>query len=149
MAPLELIPIKPTLKENEEFLLHADCMTILPMTLDYYKVVGYRPPWISYFVRKEGKYVGGAGFKGQPINNKIEIAYGTFPDCQHQGIATEMCQELVLLALKTNPQVLITARTFAEHNYSTRVLQHNSFDCLGIVWDQDDGEVWEWVYRKK
>jgi RimJ/RimL family protein N-acetyltransferase len=145
---LTFIPIKPSESENAAFAASADCQLPMTMMMDYYKIVGYRLPWIGYFVMQHDQPVGVAGFKGQPISNKVEIAYSTFPEFQHQGIGKEMCRELVRLAVEAQPEVIITARTLPEHNYSTKILQHNSFEWVGMVWDDDDGNVWEWVYRK-
>ena len=146
---LELIPIKQTLEENQDFETNPDCQETILMTVDYYKIIGFVPPWIGYFARLNGELVGAAGFKGQPVDNKIEIAYGTFPGYMQQGIGTEICRQLVLLALKTNPTVIITARTLPENNYSTKILQTNDFKLLGTVWDKEDGNVWEWLYEKQ
>ncbi len=146
---LRFIPIKPTQPENAEFAGNADCEIAMTMMMDYYKIVGYRTPWIGYLAKQDDKIVGVGGYKGQPISNRVEIAYGTFPDFQHQGIGKDICKKLVMLALKTDPEVVITARTLPEPNYSTKILQHNSFEFLGVVWDNDDGNVWEWEYRKQ
>jgi hypothetical protein len=54
----------------------------------------------------------------------------------------------VLLAQRTDPKLIITARTLVEHNYSTKILQRNGFRLLGNVWDKEDGDVWEWLYDK-
>ncbi len=59
----------------------------------------------------------------------------------------EICRQLVLLARQANPSVRITARTDAADNYSTRILQKNNFICLGTIQDEEDGEVWEWLYQ--
>jgi hypothetical protein len=53
---------------------------------------------------------------------------------------------MVDLSLKTDPLIKITARTFSEQNYSTRILQKNKFICIGTVNDPEDGEVWEWLF---
>lgn len=143
---MELIPIKPTIEENAQFLGHPDCQESLPMTLEYYKKIGFNPPWIGYYAQKDGRLVGAAGFKGQPMNGQIEIAYGTFEQLRKQGIGTEMAQKLVELALATDSAVEITARTLPENNFSTKILQKNGFEWLGTVYDQEDGEVWEWRY---
>ena len=143
-----LIPIKDSWEGNSEFADQPNCQEILSATLDFYKVIGYRLPWVGYFVKRDDALVGGGGFKGQPINNRIEIAYHTFPEYQNQGIGKMICEELVKLALATQPGVIITARTLPEHSYSTKILVHNSFECMGIVYDADDGNVWEWEYRK-
>lgn len=143
---IELLPIKELLRDNEEFYDNPDCEDSLQMSLLFYAKVGYRIPWIGYYVRMNGELVGNAGFKGRPIDNKVEIAYGTFPSFQKMGVGTEICKQLVQLARATDPFVRIMARTLMEENYSTRILRKNGFKWLGVVMDPDDGEVWEWEY---
>jgi RimJ/RimL family protein N-acetyltransferase len=118
------------------------------MTINYYKIIGFVPPWIGYFAQLDNQLVGAAGFKGRPKDGKIEIAYGTFPAYQQKGIGTEICRQLVLLSLHTDPTVIISARTLPENNYSTKILVKNNFKFIGTVWDEDDGNVWEWQYTK-
>lgn len=144
---MELIPIKETTGENEEFINNPSCYEATCMTIDFYKRVGFIRPWIGYFARQNDELVGAAGFKGRPINGMIEIAYGTFEKYQKQGIGTEICKQLVELSLKTDPSVKITARTLPEKNFSTRILEKNNFAFNGTVNDPDDGEVWEWIFR--
>ena len=91
--------------------------------------------------------VGMAGFKGQPADEKVEISYGTNEQFRQKGIGGEVCKMLVELSTRTNPSVIITARTLPEQNYSTRILENNDFELLGIVIDEEDGEVWEWKYK--
>ena len=43
---------------------------------------------------------------------------------------------------------MITARTLLQDNASSVVLGRNGFDCAGQVWDEEDGNVWEWIYKK-
>lgn len=145
---MELIPINKDLHENKEFLNNPLCTDGLTMTIDFYKRVGFSPPWIGYYVKQDGKLVGSAGFKGQPINGTIEIAYGTFEQYQNQGIGALICKELVDLSLRTDPSVRITARTLPVNNFSARILAKNGFEFIGTVNDPEDGEVWEWEYRK-
>jgi [ribosomal protein S5]-alanine N-acetyltransferase len=145
---LNLLPISLDDKLNAEFEAHPDCRETLQMSIDFYKRAGYDPPWIGYFVKLEGEIVGSAGFKGKPKNNKVEIAYGTFSKHEGKGIGTEMCRQLVLLALKTNPDIKITARTLPEENVSASILKKNGFVLLGTVWDDEDGNVWEWEYNR-
>jgi RimJ/RimL family protein N-acetyltransferase len=143
---MQLVPIKQSIEENKEFLTEPGCGETLYMTIDYYKRIGFYPPWIGYLAKINDKFVGAAGYKGRPVNNRIEIAYGTFPDFRMQGIGTEICKQLVGLALRTDPLVTITARTLPEKNFSTKILEKNGFKLLGIVWDKEDGDVWEWEY---
>ena len=118
------------------------------MSLAYYEVIGFNPPWIGYFASEDGHLVGSCAYKGAPVEGKVEIAYGTFPAHQQKGVATKMCRLMVELALQTDPAVTVTARTLPEPNFSTRVLQKNGFVLLGTVQDPEDGEVWEWEYRQ-
>jgi len=144
---MELIPIKEKLDENAEFASHPLCEEILSMTVNYYKNVGYSPPWIGYFVMHNNVMVASAGFKGRPMHGTVEIAYGTFENFRRQGIGATICKQLVELSLNTDLAVRITARTLPQNNFSTRILEKNNFVCLGIVEDLDDGSVWEWEYQ--
>ena len=144
---MELVAIKRTLKENDLFVNNPDCQESLYMSLDYYKKVGFKPPWIGYYVKREEQFVGVGAFKGRPVDGKVEIAYGTFERFRKKGIGTEICRMLVELSLKTDPSVVITARTLPENNYSTRILEKNDFELLGTIIDPEDGEVWEWKYK--
>ena len=144
---MELIPVKERLEENEEFTSNPLCQESIHMTIDFYKKVGFVQPWIGYYVKQNGALVGAAGFKGQPINGTVEIAYGTFEKYRKQGIGTAICKQLVDLSLKTDPSIKITARTLPEKNFSTRILEKNNFIFIGTVNDPEDGEVWEWVLK--
>jgi [ribosomal protein S5]-alanine N-acetyltransferase len=146
---MELVPIKASIAENSEFINNPLCQETLPFSVDYYKVVGFSPPWICYYARQDGELVGSAAFKGRPVNGVVEIAYSTFDNFRKQGFGATICQKLVELSLKTDSSVRITARTLPETNYSTRILEKNNFKCLGVVEDSDDGLVWEWEYRGK
>jgi RimJ/RimL family protein N-acetyltransferase len=145
---LLFIPVQKTPEENVELIANPDCQDSIYMTMDFYRSIGYTPPWIGYYIQTNSKLVGSAAYKGRPVDNKIEIAYGTFPAYRRQGIATEICRQLVLLALQADPGIIITARTLPELNYSAKVLQKNNFHLLGDVWDKEDGNVWEWEYKK-
>lgn len=144
---IELIPIKETLAENEIFRQHPLCQETLYMTLDYYTKIGFNPPWICYYTAQNGDLVGSAGIKGQPQNQTIEIAYGTFEAVRNQGIGTKVCKALIDLVNKHDSSIKITARTLPESNFSTRILSKNHFVFVGSVIDSEDGEVWEWMYQ--
>lgn len=149
MSRIQLVPIAQTMEENYAFAVNPESQEILTMTVAYYKTIGFIPPWIGYFASFNGELAGSAGFKGKPVVNKIEIAYGTFLNYRGQGIGNQICRELVLLAQSTDPTLIITARTLPEHSHSTRILQKNGFRLQGNVWDKDDGDVWEWVYAQQ
>jgi len=149
MAMIDLVPIQPLLEDNPDFLHHPDCRESLLMVIEYYKKIGWHFPWICYFARLGNQLVGSAGIKGPPVNNRIEIAYGTFPALRQQGIGAEICRTLVNLSLKTDPRITITARTLPERHFSARILEKNNFRLLGNVWDEEDGDVWEWEYQQQ
>ncbi len=144
---MELLPVKQFLEENTDFINHPDCRESLYLSIEFYKKVGFNMPWIGYYVRLKGELVGMAAFKGKPVDGKVEIAYGTISRYQHNGIATQICRQLVELSLSTDRSVRIFARTLPVENFSTKVLRKNNFYCVGTVMDPEDGEVWEWEYK--
>lgn len=144
---MELLPIQPTLEANAEFMANPDCAETLGMTIDFFQKIGYVPPWIGYYALENGQIVGSAAFKGAPKHGQVEIAYGTIKRFREQGVGARMCRKLVELCVKTDPSVVITARTLPEENFSTRILKKNSFILLGTVEDPEDGPVWEWKYN--
>lgn len=143
---MNLLPIHQKLEDNTEFLHLPEDMTYLRMLVSFFEKIGYNPPWIGYFAEKDGQLVASCAFKGQPVDGKVEISYGTFEPFRRQSIGTEVCRQLVQLAQQTDPTVRITARTLPAHNYSTRILEKNNFRLLGTVDDPEDGEVWEWEW---
>jgi ribosomal-protein-alanine N-acetyltransferase len=143
-----LVPIAEQIEDNKEFVDNPLCRESIYMTVDFFKKVGYKIPWIGYYAKQNEIVVGSAAFKGPPKNGVVEIAYGTFEPHRQKGIGTEICRLLVQLALKTNTAVKITARTLPQRNFSTKILEKNEFEFAGIVNDPEDGDVWEWVYQK-
>ena len=145
---MELVPIDIDESKNAAFMHEAECRSILKVYPDYYKRVGFNRPWIGYFFIDNEVLVGSGGYKGKPRNGKVEIAYGTFTGHQGKGIGTEICKMLTVLSLQTDPEVRITARTLKDHFASIRILEKNNFEFIGMIWDEDDGEVCEFEYRK-
>lgn len=141
----ELLPISPgdtLIRETIGDNIH--CRKVYEMQIKYYDKIGYQEPWIGYFIRRDNHIIGACSFKGKPIDGKVEIAYFTFPEFEHQGIATMACKTLTRMAKLCDGSVLVTARTLPEENFSTKVLRKNGFTCIGAVIDPDDGELWEW-----
>ncbi len=145
---MELVPVNEHLEENPEFANNPLLQESLHMSIDFYKKVGFTPPWICYYVKQDGQLVGCAGIKGKPVNGAIEIAYGTFESFRNQGVGTGICKILVDLSLNTDSSIRITARTLAEDNFSTKILKKNKFKFVGDVYDPEDGNLWEWEYQK-
>ena len=117
---------------------------IVGATTDLYRAVGYEPPWIGYFAIENGICVGTCGFKSPPQNNRVEIAYFTFPEHESRGIATLMASALVGIALDKLPSVIVAAQTLPEESASTSVLKKLKFGMVGTVVHPEDGLVWEW-----
>lgn len=110
-----------------------------------YARAGFVRPWIGYVAVHAGVPVGACGFKGPPLDGRVEIAYQTFPGFEGRGIATEMARRLVRLAEARDPAVLVTARTLPKKSASTSILRKLGFLLQGIVEDSEDGPVWEWL----
>ena len=146
---MRLIPIKENLEDNSEFEKNPLCQETLLMCIDFYKRVGFQPPWICYYVEDSGELVGSGAFKGAPKDGAVEIAYGTFEHQRQKGVGTAICKLLVETSLAADPTIKVTARTLPEENFSTSILKKNEFTLSGPVIDPEDGEVWEWVYNGK
>lgn len=146
---MKFVPVEFDEDLNQAFLKNPECLEFLSVYPEFYKKVGFEKPWIGYFIADDNnEIIACGGFKGKPQNSKVEIAYCTFPKNEGRGIATEVCRQLVLMVLNTDSKIMITARTLPEDNASTTILKKNGFSFLGTIWDEDDGDVWEWQYNK-
>lgn len=113
---------------------------------EMYAKSGYEKPWAGYFVMDNNVVIGSCGFKGTPVNNKVEIAYFTFPGYEQKGYASEMCKQLTELALVTDPGITVTAQTLTTHAVSIKILEKNGYAKTGTAMDDEVGEVMEWTY---
>ena len=125
---------------------NPDCQALFESYPAYYHQTGYNPPWIGYFVVRDGVVVGVGGFVGAPQNGRVEIAYGTFKAYEGQGVASFACQQLTAIALATDSTLTVTAKTAPEQNASTTILSRHGFVYTGVVQDHEIGDAWEWVY---
>ena len=142
---MELIAIT----ENGELAKPMSSMPVMVAevvgaTTQLYGSVGYEPPWIGYLAFEDDTCVGACGFKSPPQNDRVEIAYFTFPGHESRGLATRMAAELIRLALAKMPAVTVAAQTLPEENASTSVLKKLRFRLTGTVDHPEDGLVWEW-----
>ena len=117
---------------------------VVGATMHLYGSVGYEPPWIGYLAFEDDTCVGACGFKSPPRNNRVEIAYFTFPGHEWRGVATQMASELIRLAREKLPAVTVAAQTLPEENASTSVLKKLGFRLTGATEHPEDGQVWEW-----
>lgn len=145
---INLEPILIDIDTTKQIYANENCKEIFMSYPSYYYKVGYHPPWIGYFVMQDNKVVGVAGFISKPVNGRVEIAYGTFPEYQRQGIASFACQTLINIAKSEDADVVITAKTAPEINASVTILKRHGFIYTGIVQDEEIGDAWEWVLPK-
>lgn len=115
--------------------------------VDFYAEVGFSPPWTGYVVMQGDTCVGTCAFKGPPAENRVEIAYFTFPEFEGRGHATWMAQALRDIALRTDPTLVVAAQTLPAESASTSVLRKIGFAHYDTRQHPTDGEVWEWRYR--
>ena len=113
----------------------------------YFPVIGIHPPWIGYWILQDEKVVGTVAFKGPPVNNRVEIAYGILEQHQGKGFAKAGCRYAVALARRTDPELVITATTAPFENPSTSVLKANGFVYTQVVQDHEIGDAWEFVWQ--
>ena len=113
-----------------------------------YEQTGATEPWIGYLALEQGGagrvVVGSCGFKDQPRDGVVEIAYLTFPEHEGRGIGRHMAAAVLDIAEAHRGVTEVRAHTLPEANASTRILERLGFHLVGAVQDPDDGEVWRW-----
>jgi RimJ/RimL family protein N-acetyltransferase len=144
---LTLEPIPLAVDRTKDLYAGAECRQLLEMWAAYYPKIGYHPPWIGYFIKRNGQIVGACGFTGPPKAHRVEVSYWTFTDYEGQGIATEACKQMVGIAKTAEPSIVITAKTQPFHNASTNILERNHFVFNGVVQDHEIGDAWEWLFK--
>ncbi len=117
---------------------------VVQATMQLYRTVGYELPWIGYLAFENDICVGACGFKSSPQNNRVEIAYFTFPGHESRGVATRMASELIRIAMNKMPALIVAAQTLDEENSSTSVLRKLGFAKVSALEHAEDGLVWEW-----
>lgn len=115
------------------------------LSADWYKKVGFQPPWVGYFAFDDSECIGACGFKTAPrADGTVEIAYGTVEKHRGKGYAKLMARHLIELARKSDPAALVIAQTLPDGGASCSVLKSLGFTCIGEVQHPEDGTVWEW-----
>jgi ribosomal-protein-alanine N-acetyltransferase len=106
----------------------------------FYALYEKHPEWEGwltwYAVRIDNDYpilCGGVGFKGPPDKRgMVEIGYSVLPEFERQGLATEMVAGIVQWAKQQSQAKHIEAETDTDNKASIRVLEKNSFVCVGV-----------------
>ncbi len=100
-------------------------------------------PWLGYLAVKDRTLAGTCAFKAPPDHGVVEIAYFTFPSYEGMGVGGAMVRGLLEIAFSHDVKGIVAHSAPAE-NASTRILHRHGFRYDGVVWDEDDGEVWRW-----
>jgi RimJ/RimL family protein N-acetyltransferase len=116
----------------------------LAASVSMYRTSGYQPPWIAYLAVAGEECLGTCAFKSPPHNNRVEIAYFTFPANEGRGVATQMARALVEIAHEGQQGILVAAQTLPQESASTAILRKLGFACTGTIQHPEDGPVWEW-----
>jgi [ribosomal protein S5]-alanine N-acetyltransferase len=139
---IHLVPINAD--GNAPGVLPAAAAEVLTSMAAVYQRTGFEPPWTGYLAFDGAECVGTCAFKSPPRENRVEIAYFTFPGHEGKAVATRMARALIQIATSTLPGITVTAQTLPETNASTRILQNLGFKNVGEVQHPEDGRVWEW-----
>jgi ribosomal-protein-alanine N-acetyltransferase len=144
---MELKAIQLNEDNTNEIYSSPDCQQLISSMNEFYLKIGFNTPWVGYFVFKNNQVVGTGSFVGQPKNGKVEIAYWTFKEFEGKGIASFSCKKLISISERTDPTIIITAKTAPEYNASTKILQNNGFEFSEIVEDEEIGQAWLWTLK--
>jgi [ribosomal protein S5]-alanine N-acetyltransferase len=118
-------------------------------TAELYARTGFEEPWIGYLALADNTPVGTCGYKGKPLDRRVEIAYFTFPEVEGRGYASAMAAQLVAIAREHDSSVVVAAQTLPERNASHRVLEKLGFRHVDTIDHPEDGTVWEWPLNEE
>jgi RimJ/RimL family protein N-acetyltransferase len=127
----------------------AELSEVLQHTVDLYSRVGFEIPWISYLAVDGSRPVGVCSFKSRPVNERVEIAYFTFPEYEGRGIATEMASRLIAMTTARPDVSCVAAQTMPARDASHRILEKLGFEAVGMVDHPEDGVVLEWRLTRR
>lgn len=138
--------LSPIENKEEEIFQSPECQQLLEIYDEYYPKMGYDFPWVAYLIIRNNQVLGTGSFTGKPRDGQVEIAYWTFKAFEGQGIASFACKELISIAKKENPNIVISAKTAPENNASTHTLEKNGFRHIKTVQDEEIGDAWLWIW---
>jgi RimJ/RimL family protein N-acetyltransferase len=142
-----LTPIHLGKTYSEEKYNNPNCKVLFESMKPFYEKFGYVLPWVVYMIKDETKVYGTTSFVGPPVEGKDELAHWTFSSFEGKGIALFGCASMVKLVKQTDPDIIVTAKTAPEHNPSTRILDKNGFQFMGVVQDHEIGDAWSWQLK--
>ena len=158
---LAVIPLDlRQLKSLEVDALHLDGMQV---------AIGALPPWFillgavgalhegkpsvwfspyAFIDNRLDQVVGTGGFKGSPVDRRVEIGYGVATELRGKGLATAAVRELVRVAFSDPVVVEVYAETATDNVASRRVVEKAGFRHLGRRPTDADGIVDRWLMSK-
>jgi len=107
--------------------------------------------WFSPFAFIENclnQVIGSGGFKGFPVDRRVEIGYGVAAQLRRNGFATSAVRELLKVAFSEPGVVEVYAETAADNAPSRRVVEKVGFRHLGQRATEGDGTVDQWLQSK-
>lgn len=143
---MKLLPIleNGTVEEFDADSISGVFKNVIESTKKFYEKSGFMLPWVCYIAVSDNKAVGTCAFKSVPKNNRIEIAYFTFPGNEGKGIATQMTRLLIDIAKENGKNITVFAQTLPGKNASTRILEKLNFRKIKEFEHPEDGLIWEW-----
>jgi len=142
---MNLIPISKEIIESNYVQHNELALSVCLQVLQMYEQTTPHSPWLGYLLEKESVIVGSCAFKSPPKAGRVEIAYFTFPEFEGKGFATEMANQLLLIALATDASIQVYAQTLPTDSASTTILKKLGFTFAGPVNHAEDELVWEWI----
>ncbi len=109
---------------------------------------GRSPIWFSPFVfveKRLDQIVGTGGFKGSPVDRRVEIGYGVAEQHRGRGFATAAVRALLQVAFSDPGVAEVYAETAAFNMPSRRVVEKVGFRHLGQRVTEGDGVVDRWL----
>ena len=119
------------------------------LSLESHEKIQAVSPWTGYLAisAEASRLVGICGFKANPSENTVEIAYGTLSEFEGRGFETATAAAMVEIARNSGEVSTVIAHTLPEKNASGRLLEKNGFTMIGEVEDPEDGPVWRWELK--
>lgn len=102
-----------------------------------------------FVLEASGSAVGSGGFKGDPVEGRVELGYGVAQPHRGCGFAREGVCHLVRFAFEQAEIAEVAAETAVGNVPSRRVLQRAGFVHAGPRDTYEDGAVDRWVRRRQ
>ena len=118
----------------------------IPYTLAVLAEPGSDSQWWMYFFidQASGQLIGSGGYKGAPVDGRVEIGYEIAPEFRGRGLATQAAGLLVEKAFASGLAEVVQAQTLPEHNPSTAILQRLGFTRISDGFEADAEQTWVW-----